>query len=96
MKFKLPVRVPFCVGVKFTLTMQLLPAASVLPHLLFEVKDASAKSPVVAMLEMFSTEAPVLLSVTFFAEPVAPTRTLPHVSEVGFRLTIGPLAEMVS
>ena len=32
---------------------------------------------------------------TFFAPDVTPTRTLPHVNEVGVRVTIGPLAVTV-
>lgn len=95
-KLRLPVRVPVCVGVKFTLTMQLLPAASVLPHFLADVNENNAKSPVVAMFEMFKTEAPVLVTVTFFAGEVTPTFFVGKAIEVGLRLTIGPLAEMVS
>lgn len=95
-KFSEPVRVPTWVGVKLTLTMQLLPAASVLPHFSFEVNENNAKSPVVEMFVMFSVEAPVLVTVTFFAPAVLPTTTLPHVSEVGFRETIGPLLVIVS
>ena len=84
-------RSPFCVGVKLTLTMQLFPAANVLPHAFFEVTGSRAKSPVVAMLVMLSTAVPVFVTVTFFL-PVAvvPTRTLPHAKEVGVRLTTGP------
>ena len=95
-KFRVPVRAPFWVGVKLTLTKQLAPAASVLPHFFFEVKENNAKSPVVAMFEMFSVEEPVLVTVTFFPPVVLPTRTLPQVSDVGFKDTIGPLPEMVS
>ncbi len=78
------------------MTMQLLPAASVLPHFLTEVKENNAKSPVVAMLEMLRVEAPVLVTVTFFAPEVTPTLFVAKTIEVGLRLTIGPLAEMVS
>ena len=86
-----PVRSPFCVGVKLTFTMQLLPAASVLPHFSFDVNENSAKSPVVAMLVMLSVAVPVLVTVTFFLPAaVVPTRILPHVREVGVRLTTGP------
>src|ERR1700690_1843674 len=72
-KFRLPVRSPVCVGVKVTLTMQLLPAASVLPPFLADVNENNAKSPVVAMLEMSRTEALVLVTVTFLAAEVVPT-----------------------
>ena len=86
-----PVRRPFCVGEKLTFTMQLLPAANVLPQAFFGGTAKSAKSPVVAMLEMLSVAVPVLVTVTFFL-PVAvvPTRILPQVREVGVRLTMGP------
>ena len=54
------------------------------------VAAASAKSPLVVMLLMFSVALPVLLTVTVFAALVAPTTTLPHAREVGDRLTAGP------
>ena len=92
----MPVRGPVCVGVKVTLTMQLLPAASVLPHFFADVNENNAKSPVVAMFVMLSVEAPVFVTVTFFGAEVVPTGFVPNASEVGLRLTIGPLAEMVS
>jgi len=85
---RFPVRVPSCVGVKVTLTMQLIPAAKVLPQGFVLV--ASAKSPLVAMLLMFSTAVPVFETVTLFAGEVVLITVLENVREAGVRLTIGP------
>ena len=89
---RFPVRAPNCVGVKVTLIVQFFPAASVLPQGFVLV--VCAKSPLVAMLLMFSVAVPVLLSVTLFAGVVTPTTVLPNVREVGTRVTTGlpPLA----
>ena len=90
-----PVRSPVCVGVNVTFTIQALPAANVLLQAVFVASGTNAKSPVVAMLLKVSVEAPVLVTVTFFAPDLTPTRTLPHVNEVGVNVTIGPLAVTV-
>jgi hypothetical protein len=63
-----PVRVPLAVGVNVMLMLQLPPAGSELPHVF-----ASAKSPVAAMLVIFSVAEPVLVSVTDWAALVVPT-----------------------
>jgi len=52
---------------------------------------ASAKSPVVAIALMVSGEPPVFWTVTVFAAAFLPTRTLPHVSEVGVTTAVGPV-----
>ena len=62
-----PLRVPVAVGVKVTLIAQLAPAATELPQVF-----VCAKSPLAAMLVMFSVAVPVLLSVTTCAPLVAP------------------------
>ncbi len=67
----LPVRVPNWLGEKVTLITQFFPAASVLPQGFGLV--AGAKSPLVAMLAMFSVALPVFVSVTLFAVLVVPT-----------------------
>ena len=85
----LPVRDPSCVGVNVTLIMQFFPAASVLPQGFVLV--TGAKSPLVLMLAMTSVAFPVLASVTFFPVEVVFTTTLPNASEVGVRVTAGPL-----
>lgn len=86
---KVPVRIPTAVGVKVTVILQFLPAARVLPHGL--VLEARAKSPLVAMLLIVSTEEPVLVRVTALAVPVEPRETVPQVSEVGDTVTVGPV-----
>ena len=65
--------------------MQFLPAAKVLPQVL----ELTAKSPVVAMLEMFSTPVPVLDRVTALAAEVFPITVLANVKDVGDRVTTG-------
>src|SRR5881394_336238 len=55
-----PLRAPFLVGVKVTLTAQFAPAATVAPQVLFEMW----KSPFAVMLAMLSVALPVLVRVT--------------------------------
>jgi hypothetical protein len=57
------VRLPLADGVNVTLTEQLTPAASELPHVLDSVKSLEL-APVSAMLEMLKGEFPELFSVT--------------------------------
>src|SRR5271157_1471459 len=85
-----PVRVPVRVGVKVTLISQLAPAAKVLPqgvHVLVALNALTAKSPLVAMLLIFSVPVPELVTVTIFALAVVPTLIWFHFSEVGERVT---------
>src|SRR5438045_5396535 len=63
-----PLRAPFLVGVKVTLTAQFAPAATVAPQVLFEMW----KSPLAVMLEIFSVAVPVLVRVTVLGELVCP------------------------
>jgi hypothetical protein len=84
----LPVRAPVWVGVKVTLIMQFAPTAKVAPQGFVLV--TSAKSPLVAMLVMFSVAVPELVSVTFFPVEVCPTTVLLNTSEVGDSVTAGP------
>ncbi len=83
-----PVSAPSCVGLKTTLMMHVFPAASVLPQGLVLVSRAN--SPLGAMLAMFSVEPPVFLSVTFFAELVVFSTTLPNARDAGVKVTAGP------
>ena len=86
----MPVRVPFCVGLKLTLTTQLADGAT---GLLVEQDAATVlvpKSPLVTMPLMFSAAVPVFFRVTVLQQAVVPTRTLPHVSDVGVSVTTGP------
>src|ERR1035438_2142996 len=90
-----PVRAPFWVGVKVTFTSQVAPAATVPPltqgvTFLVFTTVASAKSPLVAMVVRLSAALPVLVRMTFFAAPLAPTTILPHFSAVGASETCGP------
>src|SRR5450755_3073647 len=90
-----PVRVPVWVGVKVTFTSQVAPAATVPPlthgvTFLVFLTVASAKSPVVAIVVMFSAALPVLVRITAFAALLVPTRILPHFSDVGASETCGP------
>lgn len=89
---KVPVRVPEAVGVKVTSILQFFPAASVLPQGF--VLAVKAKSPLVAMLLMFSVALPELVRTTDFVVPVEPTATVPQVSEVVDKVTLGPALEL--
>lgn len=83
-----PVRAPNAVGVKVTLILHDAPAAKVLPHGFGLV--VCPKSPLIAMLLMFSVAVPVLVTVNSFPAAVCPTTTLPKANDVGARVTIGP------
>jgi len=56
---------------------------------------AAAKSPLIAMLLMFSIELPVFATVTLLAVVVVPTTVLANTSAVGVSVTTGPLAVTV-
>ena len=88
-RVRVPVRVPSAVGVKVTMILQLFPVARVPPQGF--VLGARAKSPFVVMLLMLSVTVPVLVRVTALAAPVAPTTTVPHVSDDGVTVTVGPI-----
>ena len=74
-----------------TLITQLFPASTVLALPQDPVTTFWKKSPLIAMVLMFNVAFPVFVSVTVFTEAFLPTRTLPHVSEVGASLTFAPL-----
>lgn len=82
-----PVRVPVCVGVKVTLNLQLAFAANVLE----QVFELMAKSPLAAMLVIFSSALPLLVMVTDLPADVFPTIVLAKVSDAGWRRTPGAL-----
>ena len=67
-----PVRVPVVVGVKFTLIVQLVPAARLAPQVWVWVKSPLLV-PVMAMPLMLSAAAPVLERVIDWAALLAPT-----------------------
>ena len=70
--FKEAARLPEAVGVNVTLIVQLLPAASELPHVVISAKSPGFV-PVTATPAMLISAFPVLLSVTVCAALVVPT-----------------------
>ena len=84
-KVSAPVSAPSTVGVKFTFTVHLAPAARVVPHVLAEI----AKLPLGAMLLIFSVPVPLLVNVTVFAALVVLMTTLPKLKLAGDRVTMG-------
>jgi hypothetical protein len=81
-----PVLVPVVVGENVTLMMQLVATARV-----EEQVFVWAKSPVTAMLAIFSVAVPLLLRVTFFAALVVVSLTEPQMSEVDESEATGPI-----
>jgi hypothetical protein len=81
------VRVPAAVGVKVTLIVQLLFAATELPQV-FDSAKSPVLVPVMLMLVMLKLEFPVLLKVTLCAALVVPTFWLLNVRLVGERLAV--------
>src|SRR5438132_286578 len=79
--FTVAARAPGAAGVKLTLIMQLAPGATELAPVGQVLPAAKAKSaacaPVMVMLVRFSGAPPLLVSVTFCAALVVPTRCLP-------------------
>lgn len=73
-----PVAEPEAVGVNVTETVQLAPAARVLPQVL-----VCANGPVVATAEMSAVAPPPLVTVVVCAALVEPTVVLPNVSSAG-------------
>jgi len=66
-------RGPDWVGVKVTLIVQFAPATRVAPHVLALWLNSAALFPTTAMLEIFSTELPMLLSISVCTALVLPT-----------------------
>lgn len=85
-----PVRVPPWVGLKLTFTMQLAPAARVLPQAVFGGAATRAKSPLTAMLVIETALPPVFLTVTVFGPLVAPTWIFENTKEVGVKVMVPP------
>jgi hypothetical protein len=69
-------RLPAAVGLNVTLIVQLLPAATLAPHVLLSAKSP-AFVPVTPMLVIARLLPPVLLSVTVCAALVLPTDCVP-------------------
>ena len=72
-------------GVKFTLIVQLAPAASEAPQV---PSPAKAKSPLIVMLVIVTVALPVLVSVENCAALVVATAWLPKLNEMGDRVTV--------
>ena len=82
------VRLPLAAGLNVTLIVQLLPAATELPHVLVWAKSL-ALLPVRARLVILKVALPVLLRVAICAVLVAPTDWLPKARLVGERPSTG-------
>ena len=80
------------------MTMQLLPAATGVLSLqaVLVLNATRAKSPVVPMFVIVRADVPEFRTVTFFEPDVTPTRILPHLRDVGVRVTTAPFAVTVS
>jgi hypothetical protein len=79
-----PVRMPVTDGVKLTLMVQLVAAASVVPQLF-----VCAKSPVIVIAEIVSGAVPVFDSVALWAGLVVPITWLPKLRLAGESIAIG-------
>src|SRR5437879_4381188 len=89
-----PVLKPAAVGVKVALIVQLAPTARLVPQLF-----VCAKSPLAAMLAMFNTAVPLLVSVDVWDRLVVPMSRLPKIRLVVDRVMTGariplPVREM--
>ena len=96
-KVKLALRAPFAPGVKVTLMVQELPAASVLLPLgqVFVCAKSDAFVPLMVILLILNGVVPLLVSVTACAALADPTFWLPKLTLVGLRLTAGAVAAPV-
>jgi hypothetical protein len=88
------VRAPVAVGRKVTLMVQLAPAAKLDPQVVVRVKLVLLV-PVMAMLEIVRTPAPLLVKVTDRAALVVFTVWFPKASDVGDKVTAGTTPEPV-
>jgi len=83
-----PVLVPIAFGENLTVTVHLLPAARLVPHV-FVCEKSPEFVPVIAMLVIFIVAVPVLLRVTAVPLVVWPGMTTPKLIEVGEREATG-------
>ena len=89
-----PVRNPVCVGANCIFRVQVFPAATELPLAQEPFTTFWEKSPLTAIVLMFSVALPELVRVTVFDEAVVPTFCPLNVNEVGESFTFGPLIVM--
>src|SRR2546427_358674 len=91
--FSVALRIPVASGVKLTLIVQLAPGATEPAPLGQVLPAAKAKSaacaPVMVMLVRFSGASPLLVSVTFCAALVVPTRCSPNALLVAESVAVG-------
>src|SRR3989454_8522592 len=91
--FTVAARAPGAAGVKLTLIVQLAPGATEPAPLGQVLPAAKAKSaacaPVMVMLVRFSGASPLLVSVTFCAALVVPTRCSPNALLVAESVAVG-------
>lgn len=85
---RVPVCAPSLVGLKVTLTLHVLPIASVDPQVVEEI----AKPALGTMLVMSRVAVPVFFRVTDLAALVLSIATLPKARDVGVRVTVVALA----
>lgn len=86
-KESVPVFAPSAVGLKVTLTLQVLVIASVAPQVLAEI----AKPELATMLVMSRVAVPVFFRITDLAVLVVGTATSPKARDVGVRVTVVPV-----
>ena len=85
-KLRVSVKAPSCEGLNVTLTLQVLPAARVAAHVLFEIVKLTPC--VTVMPPTLSAAVPVFFSVTVLATLVLFTASLPKLSEDGESVTV--------
>ena len=85
---RLVLRDPLAEGVKVADTLQLAPAARLLPQVLVCAKSPLF-APLITMLVMFRATVPVLLMVTFCVPLVVPTAWSGNVTDDGLTVTLG-------
>ena len=86
MTVSVPVRVPVVVGVNWTPTVQLAPAARELEQV---PSPPEEKSPAIALVAKVSVPVPIFVKVTNCVELVVPSVWFPKLSDVGEKLTVG-------
>lgn len=77
-KANVAVRVPVAIGLNAIVAVQVPDAARLVPQVLLEMLKSLPFVPEIPMLLMLIVLAPLLVSVTGFVPPLAPTATVPH------------------
>lgn len=92
-RVRLPLRMPVAVGVNVTPIAQLLPGASVVPHVV--LAGSTAKSPLAIIVVMVKVAVPELVTLTVLAPLDVPRTCLLKVKLVVERLTVWAHAGMM-